>query len=161
MGGVVDAVTKPFKEVGQEIKKGVDSVAGVGQDIIDVTIKPARDLTLGAVEQVKGVQSATTNVVKGLGEGVGKLAQDPNALAAAAGVALGNPLAATAFLNRKGQSPSTGNTVGVGGSGRQPASVPQINVASTPPIQAVQGNSFMLPIIIGGGALAFILLRRK
>jgi len=160
MGGVVDAVVKPFKEVGQEIEKGVDSVAGFGQDVIDVTIKPARDLALGAVEQVKGVQSATTNVVKGLGEGVGKLAQDPNALAAAAGVAMGNPLAATAFLNRKGQSPSTAN-VGVGSSGRQPASTPQINVASTPPIQAIQGNSFMLPIIIGGGALAFILLRRK
>lgn len=152
MGGVVDSVTKPFKEIGQEIEKGVDSVKGFGQDVIDVTVKPARDLTLTTV-------GAAESIGKGLGEGVGQLAKDPDALAAAAGVALGNPLAATSFLNRKGQNPSTGQVTSgnVGGGGQ----TPQVNVSTTPPIQAVQPNNFMMPLLIGAGALAFILLRRK
>lgn len=160
MGGVVDAVAKPFKEIGGEIKKGVDAVGGVGQDIIDVSVKPARDIIKGGAELTKGTLSGATEITAGLSKGVGKLAQDPDALAAAAGVALGNPLAATSFLNRKGQgTPSTGQVTSgnIGGGGQ----TPQVNVSTTPPINAVQPNNFMMPLLIGAGALAFILLRRK
>ena len=72
-------------------------------------------------------------------------------LSAGLGIATGNPLMATSFLNRKNANPSTTSQT----------RTPQINVSTTPPINAVQPNNFMMPLLIGAGALTFILLRRK
>lgn len=92
-----------FSDIGDFFEEAVNDVVGVGddildtgQDVIDSTIKPARDFYQATGE-------AAESIIKGAGEGIGQLAKNPDFIQGAVGSYFGIPPIpkAQSFIQRK------------------------------------------------------------
>lgn len=145
MGDVKKIGRKIEKAVTDPIKKVVGGVGDIGQDIIDVTIKPARDITKAGFGAVEGTVDSVGEAASGLGEGISGI-----------GKGLGQIAQSDQFAG------ALGSFFGLPQSSFMPQG--SASNAQYAPSQNELPQKSMLPIIlIGGGALVggFLLLRKK
>lgn len=106
MGDVEKAAKKVEKATIGEAKKAIKKVGEIGQDIIDVTVKPTRDLA-------KATAQGATNLAEKVGE-------NPELLLAGASAYLGGPQLlgqAQGLLDRKEVTTNTATPIVVNGGG--------------------------------------------
>lgn len=154
MGGVVKTITKPFKEVGEEI---FDTTKRVANEILEVPSEVINVVTPPVAQTVESVTRTAGSVVRPITQ----FASSPEGAATLgiAGTAFGVPGigAATSFLNRKQSEPVTTSQV----KSLSPEITNRTPTQAVPQIQTTNDFTNLLLPISGGILLLVLLTRRK
>lgn len=131
-----------------DVEKAFKKVGEFGQDVIDSTIKPVRDITQSTFNAVDDTVSGVGSAVKGVGKGVGDFSAKLGELSPEG---LASFVSGQGYQTRKDSTQATTATQSRG----------IASVQSTPPIIQQSGGNNQTLIIAGIAGLAIFLLLGK